>query len=191
MLCKHGTNPGFAHYLFESLAAIIKTVGAQNLAMCSAMLLLLCMQIAKPFSAHVSTGSDTIPHLEGYLFPPFQEILQQDIAEFAPYVFQLFALLLELRPHPIPETYTQLLNPVLTKCVIGSHSGCAIRPTHYHFFPCPPDQRYMGEKSERSRTREASKSLLKSGARTNAGAREGGRDPRRIPNTCEVESARS
>lgn len=27
-LCKSGTNPAFAHFLFESLAAIIKAVGA-------------------------------------------------------------------------------------------------------------------------------------------------------------------
>ena len=53
---------------------------------------------------------------EEMLFPPFQVVLQDDVQEFHPYVFQIFAQLIELRPAgaALPETYMALFQPLLT-----------------------------------------------------------------------------
>ena len=50
---------------------------------------------------------------EGMLFPPFQQVLQADIAEFTPYVFQVLAQLLECRPS-LSAAYESLFPPLLT-----------------------------------------------------------------------------
>ena len=34
--------------------------------------------------------------------------------EFHPYVFQIFSQLIELRPKPLPESYMQMLRPLLS-----------------------------------------------------------------------------
>lgn len=89
-VARNPTQPGFNHYLFESIAALVKygcEADAANAAAC-----------------------------EEVLFPPFQIILQEDVQEFHPYVFQVLAQLVELRAGggALPETYLQLLPPLLT-----------------------------------------------------------------------------
>ncbi|VDD74313.1 unnamed protein product [Mesocestoides corti] len=75
-IIKNPSKPQFNHFLFESLCLCVKLTCA-----------------AEPGS---------ISHFEAALFPLFQEILQNDITEFFPYVFQLLAVMLEqypLSPH--------------------------------------------------------------------------------------------
>lgn len=82
---KNPSNPRFTHYLFESFGAIIRFVGPSQ--------------------------SET---LENGLYAPFISVLQTEVAEFIPYVFQLFALLLELSPsRPLLTQYKELIGPLL------------------------------------------------------------------------------
>lgn len=71
-VAKNPRNPQFNHYLFESLAVLVKSV---------------CQK---------EPGATT--SFEMFLFPHFQSILHLDVSEFTPYVFQIFAQLLEFRP---------------------------------------------------------------------------------------------
>ncbi|EIE27359.1 Cse1-domain-containing protein [Coccomyxa subellipsoidea C-169] len=84
-VCQNPTQPGFNHYLFESVAALIRYSAA----------------------ADISKVAD----LESNLFPAFNVVLQQD--EFHPYVFQIFAQLIELRTAPLPELYMTIFKPLL------------------------------------------------------------------------------
>lgn len=95
---KNPSRPHFNHYLFETLALAIKIV-------CT----------AEP--AAVSS-------FEEALFPIFQNILQQDIMEFMPYVFQMLALLLEMREttNTIPEAYWALF-PCLLSPTLWDRAG--------------------------------------------------------------------
>ncbi|GAX80072.1 hypothetical protein CEUSTIGMA_g7510.t1 [Chlamydomonas eustigma] len=87
-VCKNPKNPGFNHYLFESVAALIKqTCGVH--------------------------GGAMIETVEQMLFPAFNLVLQQDVQEFHPYVFQIFAQLIELRGKPLPGVYLQIFPPLL------------------------------------------------------------------------------
>ena len=91
-VARNPTQPGFNHYLFESIAALIK---------------------------YGTDGSDaSCTAVEAVVFPPFQIILREEIQEFHPYTFQIFAELLEIRHmgapgSPIPDGYTQILQPSL------------------------------------------------------------------------------
>lgn len=79
------SNPRFYYYHFESLGAVIR------------------------FAAASQSGK-----LETALYDPFAEILQTDVQEFQPYVFQLFAALLEANPSgALSEYYQSLLPPIL------------------------------------------------------------------------------
>ena len=71
----------FNHYIFETIAVLLRTVCTAN-----------------PSPAIVDG-------FEALLFPPFQSILQRDIGEFLPYVFQLLGHLLLLRPQPGPGAF--------------------------------------------------------------------------------------
>ncbi|KAH8391270.1 hypothetical protein KR215_009826 [Drosophila sulfurigaster] len=81
---KNPSRPLFNHYLFETLALSIKIV-------CQA-------------------DASAVSSFEEALFPVFQGILQQDITEFMPYVFQMLSVLLEVREASgaIPEPYWAL-----------------------------------------------------------------------------------
>jgi exportin-2 (importin alpha re-exporter) len=68
-VAKNPRNPRYNHWLFESIAVLIRSV---------------CKAEPKATTA-----------FEALLFPPFQIILQMDVSEFTPYVFQIFAQLLE------------------------------------------------------------------------------------------------
>ena len=89
-VCKNPRNPGFNHNLFESIAILVKSICSKDVSQ--------------------------ISQLEQMLFPPFQNILQMDILEFTPYVFQILAQLLEYRPTDagLGEAYTSLFAPLLT-----------------------------------------------------------------------------
>lgn len=79
------SNPRFYYYHFESMGAVIR-FGAPT-------------QAAK---------------LEAAIYDPFAEILANDVQEFQPYVFQIFALLLEANPTgTLPDYYQQLLGATL------------------------------------------------------------------------------
>ncbi|CAG9813279.1 unnamed protein product [Phaedon cochleariae] len=84
MVAKNPSKPHFNHYLFESLSLAIRIVCKSN--------------------------QSAVRSFEDILFPIFQGILQQDIQEFIPYVFQILSLLMEnTAPGAIPEPYMQLL----------------------------------------------------------------------------------
>lgn len=89
-VCKNPRNPGFNHNLFESIAILVKSICSKDVSQ--------------------------IHQLEQMLFPPFQTILQMDILEFSPYVFQILAQLLEFRPSDsgLGDAYTSLFPPLLT-----------------------------------------------------------------------------
>ncbi|CAG9765851.1 unnamed protein product [Ceutorhynchus assimilis] len=83
-VAKNPSKPHFNHYLFETLSLSIMIVCKSNQA--------------------------AVKSFEDILFPTFQAILQQDIQEFIPYVFQIVSLFMEYTPAGnIPESYMQLL----------------------------------------------------------------------------------
>eukprot|EP00271_Cylindrocystis_brebissonii_P023161 TRINITY_DN9424_c0_g1_i1.p1 TRINITY_DN9424_c0_g1~~TRINITY_DN9424_c0_g1_i1.p1 ORF type:complete len:976 (+),score=170.09 TRINITY_DN9424_c0_g1_i1:234-3161(+) len=87
-VCQNPRNPTFNHYLFEAVAALIRRSALQDQA-----------QIAL---------------FEESLFPVLQTVLGQDVQEFAPYVFQVLALLVESRRPPLPESYLRIFPPLVT-----------------------------------------------------------------------------
>ncbi|XP_014473995.1 PREDICTED: exportin-2 isoform X2 [Dinoponera quadriceps] len=92
IVSRNPSRPNFNHYLFETLSLSIKIV--------------------------CKTNPVAVSSFEQALFPIFQGILQQDILEFIPYVFQILALLLELRTtqdvsEPYMALFPCLLSPVL------------------------------------------------------------------------------
>jgi len=88
-ISKNPSNPKFNHFTFESISALVRFVTAGNVS--------------------------TLPEFENALFPPFHAILQQDVSEFTPFVFQILSQLLELHPAgELPDSYQVLLPPLLT-----------------------------------------------------------------------------
>eukprot|EP00934_Nitzschia_sp_Nitz4_P009244 Nitzschia sp. Nitz4//scaffold21_size171442//24428//27509//NITZ4_002145-RA/size171442-processed-gene-0.41-mRNA-1//-1//CDS//3329542363//9234//frame0 len=89
-VCKNPRNPSYNHYLFESIAALVRNC--------------------------CSVDASKTGELEQLLFPPFQTVLQMDILEFTPYVFQVLAQLLEYRSEGsgLGPAYTSLFPPLLT-----------------------------------------------------------------------------
>lgn len=91
---KNPSKPHFNHYLFETLSLVTRIV--------------------------CKVQPTAVASFEEALFPRFQSILQQDILEFIPYVFQMLSLLLELReqggsgiPEPYWALFPCLLSPAL------------------------------------------------------------------------------
>ena len=68
--CANPKNPTFSHFLFEGVSGLLR---------------------------HAATDTQSMAAFEQALFPPFQFVLQQDVVEFAPYVFQLLAQMIEAR----------------------------------------------------------------------------------------------
>ncbi|GAA5979655.1 hypothetical protein JCM5350_003797 [Sporobolomyces pararoseus] len=88
-ISKNPSNPKFNHFTFESISALVRFVTAGN--------------------------PSTLSTFENALFPPFHVILQQDVSEFTPFVFQILSQLLETHPpSEMPESYKVLLPPLLT-----------------------------------------------------------------------------
>ncbi|KAF2204358.1 Cse1-domain-containing protein [Delitschia confertaspora ATCC 74209] len=79
------SNPRFQYYMFEGIGALIR--------------------FAAPAQHQL---------LENVLYEPFTTILQEGVQEFTPYVFQLFAALLETNPQAgLTDLYMGLLSPIL------------------------------------------------------------------------------
>ncbi|KAF9891293.1 importin-alpha export receptor [Aspergillus nanangensis] len=79
------SNPRFYYFHFETMGAFIRFAAPAN-----------------------------PDRLEQALYPPFAAILQGDVQEFMPYVFQLFAALLEANPSgTLPNYYQHLIGPIL------------------------------------------------------------------------------
>lgn len=87
-VCNNPKNPDFNHYLFEALAAVIGRTGEQDPAL--------------------------LPAFETSLFPVLQRILVEDISEFWPYAFQIFAQLVNLSRPPLSQNYMQLFGVLLS-----------------------------------------------------------------------------
>lgn len=68
-VCANPSAPAFNHYLFETVAALVRETCALN--------------------------PGAVGAFEAALFPPFEQVLRLDVAEFCPYVLQVFAQLLE------------------------------------------------------------------------------------------------
>lgn len=87
-VCKNPKNPIFNHYLFESVAVLIRR------------------------------GTEKDPSLlsdfETQLFPILQTVLAQEILEFYPYTFQLLAQLVELNRPPLPQHYMKIFEILLS-----------------------------------------------------------------------------
>ncbi|KAG2546371.1 hypothetical protein PVAP13_9KG029257 [Panicum virgatum] len=87
-VCNNPKNPDFNHYLFEALAAVIGRTGEQD--------------------------PTLLPAFEASLFPVLQRILVEDISEFWPYAFQIFAQLVNLSRPPLSQNYMQLFGVLLS-----------------------------------------------------------------------------
>lgn len=85
-LIRHNpSNPRFYYYMFESIGAMVRFCAPQQ-----------------------------PQKLENTLYEPFAAVLQEQVVEFMPYVFQLFAALLEANPSEgLSEFYTTLITPIL------------------------------------------------------------------------------
>ena len=87
-VCKNPKNPVFNHYLFEAVAVLVRRACEKDASLISAF--------------------------EGSLFPCLQTILVNDVTEFFPYAFQLLAQLVELNRPPIPPSYMQIFELLLS-----------------------------------------------------------------------------
>ncbi|KAA6407194.1 MAG: chromosome segregation Cse1 [Lasallia pustulata] len=85
LISANPSNPRFYYYHFEALGTLIR--------------------FAAPSQPE---------KLEARLYSPFASILQNEVSEFTPYVFQLFAALLEANPSAsLSEYYQSLVSPIL------------------------------------------------------------------------------
>ncbi|KAF8867606.1 CAS/CSE protein [Infundibulicybe gibba] len=88
VVSKNPSNPRFDQFIFESLSGLMRFV--------------------------VAGTPTTLPTFEQALFGPFTIILQQDIDQYIPYVFQMLAQMLELHTTSVPAEYRGLLPFLLT-----------------------------------------------------------------------------
>lgn len=89
------SNPRFYYYHFESLGAVVR--------------------FGAPTQAQL---------LETSIYDPFAEILANDVQEFQPYVFQIFAALLEANPTgTLPDYYQSLLGATLVLDLYNSRGN--------------------------------------------------------------------
>uniref|UniRef100_M3ZGK2 Exportin-2 n=1 Tax=Xiphophorus maculatus TaxID=8083 RepID=M3ZGK2_XIPMA len=96
LVSKNPSKPHFNHYLFESLCLSVRITCKAN--------------------------PVTVSSFEEALFPVFTEILQNDVQEFLPYVFQVMSLLLEIHSNSIPASYMALF-PHLLQPVLWERTG--------------------------------------------------------------------
>jgi len=66
-VCRNPSHPTFNHYLFETIAALIRFICSVD-----------------------ANKQSYVTAFETMLLSPFQHVLQNDVAEFIPYVFQIF-----------------------------------------------------------------------------------------------------
>jgi exportin-2 (importin alpha re-exporter) len=82
---KNPSNPRFYYYLFEAMGAVVRFATA-----------------SAPEKIHAA------------LYSAFSNVLSNDVQEFTPYAFQLFAAALEADPSKsVPNTYQNLVTPIL------------------------------------------------------------------------------
>ncbi|XP_010174598.1 exportin-2 isoform X2 [Antrostomus carolinensis] len=93
---KNPSKPHFNHYMFESICLSIRITCKAN--------------------------PDALGSFEEALFMVFTEILQNDVQEFIPYVFQVMSLLLEMHKNEIPSSYMALF-PHLLQPVLWERTG--------------------------------------------------------------------
>ncbi|KAK0100057.1 importin-alpha export receptor [Cadophora gregata] len=95
IIAQNPSNPRFYYYHFEAMGALVRY------------------------------AAPTMPEkLEELLYPPFAGVLSNDVQEFMPYVFQLFAALLEARPQgPLSDFYKALITPVLSPALWESRGN--------------------------------------------------------------------
>ncbi|EOA39589.1 hypothetical protein CARUB_v10008209mg [Capsella rubella] len=87
-VCKNPKNPVFNHYLFESVAVLVRRACERNVSL--------------------------VPEFERALLPSLQMILDNDVSEFLPYAFQLLTQLVELsRPLQLSENYMRIFSVLL------------------------------------------------------------------------------
>jgi exportin-2 (importin alpha re-exporter) len=99
-VCKNPINPHYNHYLFESVALLVRSC---------------CSPAANPaLTQEAALAAAT--RFEALLFPPFQAVLTQDVVEFVPYVFQILGQLLCSRPANggYSDAYRALFPPLLS-----------------------------------------------------------------------------
>lgn len=87
-ICANPSNPSFSHFLFESLSVLILNV-------CRA-------------------SPDATARFETLLFPPFEKVLANDVEALSPYVYQVLAQMLDLRPSGVSPAYMSLFPVLLT-----------------------------------------------------------------------------
>uniref|UniRef100_A0A8C5W3R3 Exportin-2 n=1 Tax=Microcebus murinus TaxID=30608 RepID=A0A8C5W3R3_MICMU len=93
---KNPSKPHFNHYMFEAICLSIRITCKANPA--------------------------AVVNFEEALFLAFTEILQNDVQEFIPYVFQVMSLLLETHKNDIPSSYMALF-PHLLQPVLWERTG--------------------------------------------------------------------
>uniref|UniRef100_A0AC11D7P5 Chromosome segregation 1 like n=1 Tax=Ovis aries TaxID=9940 RepID=A0AC11D7P5_SHEEP len=93
---KNPSKPHFNHYMFEAICLSIRITCKSNPA--------------------------AVVNFEEALFLVFTEILQNDVQEFIPYVFQVMSLLLETHKNDIPSSYMALF-PHLLQPVLWERTG--------------------------------------------------------------------
>lgn len=91
------SNPKFNHYVFESIGALIRFI-------CT----------ATPEAAE---------QFENLLFQPLQVILQNDIAEFTPYAFQLMSQLLSFHTRAELSDRFKAMLPILVQPAVWLQQG--------------------------------------------------------------------
>ena len=68
------------------------------------------------------TNKEKVTKIEDALFPVIQLILQNDVSEFLPYVFQVLSLTLEIRVDGVQGSYLELF-PLLLQPVLWERQG--------------------------------------------------------------------
>ncbi|KAK8954305.1 Exportin-2 [Platanthera zijinensis] len=86
-VCKNPINPAFNHYLFEAIAALIRRTCEKD--------------------------PSFISVFEAALFPGLEKILSENVTEFWPYAFQIFAQLVEMSRPPLSHNYMELFKILL------------------------------------------------------------------------------
>ncbi|KIM38838.1 hypothetical protein M413DRAFT_75629 [Hebeloma cylindrosporum] len=92
VISKNPSNPHFDQYIFESISGLMRFI--------------------------VAGSPTTLQTFENTLLGPFVIILEQDIDQYIPYVFQVLAQMLELHSGgQVPDTYQNLLHFLLTPAI--------------------------------------------------------------------------
>jgi len=103
------SNPRFNHYLFETIAALVRVAAGVS------------QQQQQQQQQQNGMAEQNLRMVEAALLEPFQSILANDMLEFAPYVLQILAQMLNAHAAitaavaPVPDTFHALLPALLTQ----------------------------------------------------------------------------